>query len=255
MLEEVEAHMSLLLKETEANFKTFFADWRKEMDRVAAELAKENAVYLASYRRLISLQAWRSFLEPRISEGSLAFFLEAQNDGLTSHVFANVGSFRSALKALRSCIENVAFCLYYKDHPIEFRLWEQGTHKPPISDYFAYLEQHPQRVKVGQVDPMPPLSKEYSTLSKAVHASAKGFRMTNDVKTTLLFSEEKPGLNQWATRERVVILNLNLLLLAHYRENLAGAAEQGLREAIGFAVPNSVFAEVKTHLHVVLRKP
>jgi hypothetical protein len=247
--------MSLLLKETEENFKTFSADWRKELDRVEAELAKETAVHLTSYRRLISLQTWRVFLEPRISESSLAFFLEAQNDALTSHVHANLGALRSALKALRSCIENIAFCLYYKDHPVEFRLWENGNHRPPISEYFRYLEHHPQRVGLQQVDPMPPLLEEYSTLSKAVHASASGFRMTNDSKTTLLFSESKPRLHQWAAREKAVILNLNLLLIAHYRAELTGAAEPELREAIGLAVPTSKFSDVRAHLNVVLRKP
>ena len=247
--------MSLLQKETEENFRLFDGDWRKEMGHVANGLADQSDLYLASYQRLVSLQSWRAFLESRISEESLAFFLEAQNDALTSHVFANLGTWRAALKALRSCIENIAFCLYYKDHPIELRLWSNGNHKLPISDYLAYLESHPQRVTVAQVDPVPHLQKEYSTLSKAVHASAKGFRMTNDIKTTLLFSEAKASLNQWESRERVVITHLNLLLLAHYRAQLAGAAESGLREAIGLAVPASLFAEVQTHLAVVLRKP
>ena len=115
--------MSLLLKETETNFKNFDTAWRADMARVATELAKKDTIFLTSYRRIVSLQAWRTFLELRISADSLAFFLEAQNDALTSHVFASLGSWRSALKALRSCIENVAFCLYYKDHPVEFRLW------------------------------------------------------------------------------------------------------------------------------------
>lgn len=247
--------MSLLLKETEENFRTFDAEWRTEMARVAAELAKQGAIYLGSYRRIVSLQAWRTFLEPRISDSSLAFFLEAQNDALTSHVFANLGSWRAALKALRSCIENIAFCLYYKDHPVELRLWDTGKHKPPISDYMTYLEHHPQRVKVPKVDPMPHLEAEYSTLSKAVHASAKGFRMTHDVKTTLLWSDAKDSLEQWQTRESAVVTNLNLLLLAHFRDQLGGAAEAGLREAISMAVPAALFPDIKTNLKVVLRKP
>ena len=247
--------MSLLLKETETNFKNFDAAWRAEMARVAIELAKEDTIFLTSYRRIASLQAWRAFLEPRISADSLAFFLEAQNDALTSNVFASLGSWRSALKALRSCIENVAFCLYYKDHPVEFRLWTDGKHKPPISDYIAYLEQHPQRIKTATIDPMPHLQNEYSTLSKAVHASAKSFRMTNDVKTTLLWNEAKPSLSQWQTREAAVLTNINLLLLAHFRENLSGAAEAGLREAVSLAIPTAAYPEVKANLKVVLRKP
>jgi hypothetical protein len=247
--------MSLLLKETEQNFQQFGADWRSEMSRVSGELAKEQKIFLASYRRIVSLEAWRIFLELRISSESLAFFLEAQNDALTSHVFANLGSWRSALKALRSCIENVAFCLYYKDHPVEFNLWAIGRHKLPISDYLTYLEHHPQRVKVVSVDPMPRLQNEYSTLSKAVHASAESFRMTNDVRTTLLWSEAKSSLNQWQTREAAVLTNINILLLSHFREQLVGAAESGLREAIGLAVPNSQLPAIKAILKVVLRKP
>jgi hypothetical protein len=145
--------MSLLLKETEANFEAFDHDWRNSMAQVATELANDRAPFLMSYRRMVSLHAWRAFLEKRISESSLAFFLEAQNDGLTSHVFANLGSWRSALKALRSCIENVMFCLYYKDHPVELILWEKGLHRPQISDFITYLERHPQRVMVTTVDP------------------------------------------------------------------------------------------------------
>jgi hypothetical protein len=102
---------------------------------------------------------------------------------------------------------------------------------------------------------MPHLQNEYSTLSKAVHASAKSFRMTNDVKTTLLWNEAKPSLNQWQTREAAVLTNINLLLLAHFRENLSGAAEAGLREAVSLAIPAAAYPEVKANLKVVLRKP
>lgn len=88
--------MSLLLKETEANFDAFDSDWRRHMAEVSAELAKQQPRFLESYRRMVSLQAWRAFLETRVSEASLSFFLEAQNDALTSHVFANLGSWRSS---------------------------------------------------------------------------------------------------------------------------------------------------------------
>src|SRR5579863_3506727 len=208
--------MSLLLKETEANFSAFDGDWRKHMANVSADLAKQRSKYLESYRRIVSLQAWRSFLETRVSESSLSFFLEAQNDALTSHVFANLGSWRAALKALRSSIENVMFCLYYKDHPVEFVLWEAGQHKPPIADFISYLDRHPQRIKEATVDPIPHIQAEYATLSKAVHASAKNFRMTKDVKTTLLWSSAVASFGQWQTREAAVLLNLNLLLLVHF---------------------------------------
>jgi hypothetical protein len=247
--------MSLLLKETEANFKTFDSDWRTDMAAVTSELTKDSAVYLGSYRRLISLQAWRNHLEPRISEGSLAFFLEAQNDALTSHVFANLGSWRSALKALRSVIDNLLYTLYYKDHPVELRLWHEGKHKLTFAEHFTYLDNHPCRVEVTQIDAMPVLRAEYATLSKAVHASAKTFRMTKDIKETLLWSDAKDQQGKWQTREQAVVSHVNLCLLALFREQLQGASAGSLREAVGLAVPLSKFALVNTHMNVVLRRP
>jgi hypothetical protein len=225
------------------------------MADVSAELAKQQPKFLDSYRRMVSLQAWRAFLETRISDASLSFFLEAQNDALTSHVFANLGSWRSALKSLRSSIENVMFSLYYKDHPVEFTLWEMGQHKPPIADFISYLERHPQRVKEASVDPIPHIQAEYSTLSKAVHASAKSFRMTKDIKTTLLWSPTLASFGQWQTREMTVLLNLNLLLLVHFRAELGGAAGAPLREAVSLAIAAAKFSDIKTHLGVALRQP
>jgi hypothetical protein len=247
--------MSLLLSETEANFKKFDIDWRADQAAVSAELAEDKTAYLASYRRIVSLQAWRSFLETRISEGSLAFFLEAQNDALTSHVFANLGSWRSALKALRGCIDNILFCLYYKDHPVELRLWHEGKHKLTFAEHFTYLESHPERVLVPQLDATPILRAEYATLSKAVHASAKSFRMTNDIKETQLWSDDAAQLGKWQTREQVVITSVNYCLLALFRDQLEGGAAPALREAIGLAVPASRLSDIKTHMKVIIRKP
>jgi len=247
--------MSLLLSETEANFKRFDTDWRADLEAVSAELARNNETYLASYRRIVSLQAWRTFLETRISDDSLAFFLEAQNDALTSHVFASLGSWRSALKALRGCIDNVLYCLYYKDHPVELRLWHEGKHKLAFAEHFAYLDAHPDRVVVPQIDAMPTLRSEYATLSKAVHASAKSFRMTNDIKETQLWSEAAEQLGKWQTREQIVIEHINYCLLALFRRELEGAAAPTLRDAIGLAIPASRFADIKNHMKVIIRRP
>lgn len=54
--------MSLLLKETEANFKDFDGRWRDDLSHVSSELSKDCAPFLLSYRRIVSLQAWRAFL-------------------------------------------------------------------------------------------------------------------------------------------------------------------------------------------------
>jgi hypothetical protein len=240
--------MSLLLNETEANFKRFDNDWRADLTAVSVELAKDSAIYLTSYRRIASLQAWRSFLETRISDASLAFFL-------TSHVFANLGSWRSALKALRGSIDNVLFCLYYKDHPIELRLWHEGEHKLAFAEHFTYLENHPDRIIVPQIDAMPTLREEYATLSKAVHASSKCFRMTNDIKETQLWSDAVEQRGKWQTREQVVITHINYCLLALFRRELEGAAAPALRDAIGLVVPSSRFADIKNHMKVIIRRP
>jgi|SRR3984957_18813375 len=247
--------MSLLTKEIETNFGAFDVDWRRHLAETSSALSKQRPKFLESYRRIVSMQAWRAFLETRISEASLSFFLEAQNDALTSHVFANLGSWRSALKALRSSIENVMFCLFYKDHPVEFALWEMGQHKPPIAEFISYLERHPHRVRVPAVDPLPHIQAEYSTLSKAVHASARNFRMTKDIKTTLLWSDAVPSLGQWQTREAAVLTNLNLLLLAHFRAELSGGSAGPLREAVSLAIPPTSYSNIKTHLGVALRAP
>jgi hypothetical protein len=79
--------------------------------------------------------------------------------------------------------------------------------------------------------------------------------MTKDVKTTLLWSAAQASLGQWQTRENAVLVNLNLFLLAHFREELAGAAAASLREAASLAISAALYSDIKTNLCVVLRKP
>src|SRR5437867_1900885 len=137
--------MALLLKEIEANFDAFSTQWKAELGAVSAHLANERAYYVSSYIRVASLNAWReALLSGLISSGSLAFFLEAQNDAVISHVLASLGSWRSALKSLRSCIENVCSCLYYKDHPVELELWTAGNHRMDFINLIKYLWRHPE---------------------------------------------------------------------------------------------------------------
>jgi hypothetical protein len=134
-------------------------------------------------------------------------------------------------------------------------LWHSGKHKPTFNELFTYLEDHPARVTVASIDAMPTLRGEYSLLSKAVHASARSFRMTNNIKQTLLWSSASEQKGKWQTRERSVINNINLLLLALFRTNLSGASASGLREAIGLAFPASMLTAVRTHMGVVIPKP
>src|SRR5437870_9984913 len=102
--------MITLEAEVEANFQKFRTSNKAALLATTAALESQANKFFKSYRRIVSLQAWRSeLLETAISSGSLSFFLEAQNDALTSHALAGCGSWRSSLQALRSCIENVLF--------------------------------------------------------------------------------------------------------------------------------------------------
>ena len=110
--------MSVFTTEIEANFEAFNASWQKDLPLSISALEAQKEAFLKSYSRIASLNAWKTnVLKDRISDGSLAFFAEALNDALISHVFAHLGTWRSALMALRSCIENTYNCLYYKDQP------------------------------------------------------------------------------------------------------------------------------------------
>lgn len=247
--------MNLLLTEIRANFEQFSSNWQKELSVVITALSEDEAPYLLSYTRLTSLQAWRQHLDPLISADSLAFFLEAQNDALTSHVFARAGSWRSSLKALRSCIDNVLFCCYYMDHAVELELWSLGRHKPTFSELFSYLDDHPRSSNIPEIGAVALLRAEYSTLSKAVHASAKGFRMTKDIKETQLWTASKVSRDMWVKREQNVLSAVNLLLTALFRETLQGAAATGLRDVVALAIPKTKFAAIKKNLGVVLQSP
>ena len=206
-----------------------------------------------SYRGVCSLQAWRtSLLAEKIGPEALGFFLEGQNDALTSHVLAQVGAWRSALKALRSCIENVLFCLYYKDDPVELKLWETGKHAMAISALFAYFDKHPLVEGVpDSTNGLAVLKSEYPTLSRAVHGSAASFRMTGS-GSTQLWSSDAGSLGSWRTRETSTLTGLNLVLLSLYREELQGARLLNLRKAVSLAIPASNMPDIRRTFNVRL---
>lgn len=246
--------MAQLRKEIEAKFDEFSAQWRAEQGKIALELSGFRAQYLQSYARIGSLNGWREYiLVTVVPAGALAFFLEAQNDALVSHVFACFGSWRSALKALRSCIENVAFCLFYKDHPVELELWHRGQHRMEFATLWDYFSRHPQIASIDRASSgLDILRKEYSVLSRAVHGSGT-FRMTAGQDSTALWTSAKPNLGAWITRESTTLAGVNLLLLAMFREQLQGTRLPVLRALISLAVPTSRYATVKRSLDVSLR--
>lgn len=249
--------MNILRDEIEHNFELFRAAWPSEMEACRLSLLTHDSRYRATYVRLASLQAWRtSLLEDEMGVDSLSFFLEAQNDALVSFVLASLGSWRAALQSLRCGIENVLFALYYKDHSVELAQWEAGKHRLAFSALIGYLERHPLYLDLDpDISGIAVLKEEYSTLSKAVHASSRGFRMTTDNVETQLWNDDASRVGAWSTRARAVIGGLNLALLTMFRAKLQGAALPNLRKTIGFAIAPSHHREIRKALSVALYQP
>jgi hypothetical protein len=247
--------MSTPTAEIEAHFDAFTTSWKSELPESIASLDSYRDTFLRSYSRIISMNAWRSnFLENNISKGSLEFFGEALNDALISHVFARFGSWRSALKSLRSCIENTCYCLYYKDHPIELQLWELGKHRLGFSEVHNYLEQHPNLAPLrnASVTGLATIKDEYGTLSRAVHASARSFRMSPNVHKVAFWRPNEQSLGQWHSREKCTLSGLNLLLTAMFRESLSAAQQRSLRTALALVIPTSFHNKIKSKLNVTI---
>ncbi len=246
-----------IVDEIEQNFIAFEAQWPRDFSAAMNGLAVCRDIFLTSFVRISSFQAWRTcVLETVVSEDASAFFFEAQNDLLISHCLARSGSFRQALKALRSSIENVLFALYYKDHPIELIKWNLGQHKLGFSELMTYFEGHPliagRQINLTGLDL---LKSEYSTLSKAVHGSAKGFRMTERLGDVRLWIDDKASVGKWSARERDVIAGLNLLLLSIFQEHLQGAKVLGLRQVLGLSIKKPIRVAIKKDLGITLIGP
>ena len=249
--------MGALVEEVDAHFARFKENWRDELTGTMASLDASEPILKESYRRITSLNAWRGFLEAGIADEEVQkFFIEAQNDALTSHVLASMWSFLSALKSLRSCIENVLFTLYYKDHPIEMKLWLAGEHKMGFESLHKYLLAHPE---LKGIDPnhagLGSLKDEYSTLSRAVHASSSRFRMTDDDEQTNIWSDDVIKLRQWKTREDRTLASINKLLLSLNKASLTGTAHRGLRQAASFTLPTGARATLEESLGIALFDP
>jgi hypothetical protein len=243
-----------LQKELHKNFKIFQTELKDKFSESYSGLENHEQKYFLSYKRLSTLEAWRAFvIEQTLSPISLVFFVEAQNDALLSHTFARIGSWRAALQSLRCAIENILFCLYYKDHPVELELWHLGKHKVPISDYVNYLEKHPIFLSIApKISGIALLKKEYSTLSKAVHGSSINFRMTKPNIFPALMIPDFQQLNQWLAREAKSIQLINQLLMTIYCDDLQGAKVRNLRKSISFAVPEGMHESFRKILGIRL---
>lgn len=248
--------MSLLSDELDANAAAFLNRWKKDLDQNFASLAS-NEKFVKSYRRIAALQALRSTLILPCYDNEIGdFFVEAQNDALTSHVFASFGAWRSSLKALRSCIEDTFGALFFKDHPIELRLWKTGDFKLGFTSTHKYFVDHPDLYLCREgVSGLDALKEEYATLSKAVHGSAKGFRMTENSAGLLLWNSEASKLGSWETRHKKVIEGLCLLVVSLHAPKLQGASHPNLRAVLGHAIGSGRRKQLREQLHVHIDDP
>jgi hypothetical protein len=246
-----------LNREIDRNYEAFSGAWHAEMNRVYASIQGEDARFLGCYKRLVSFQAWRAeLLETLITEDAREFFLEAQNDGLVSLVLARLGSCRSALQSLRSCLENVLFATFYMDHPVELRQWHTGKHRVAFSALETYFLAHPDLNGVAiATEALNDMAVEYSTLSRAVHGSAVSFRMSAAQTGTQLWSDEKARIGKYVTRQARVLSDINIFLICLFRSHLQGASKLNLRKSISFAVPASRHQQIKTAIGVNLLVP
>lgn len=248
--------MTQLEKELENNHQAFLADWTAQAQQNWGKLSSQ-APFTRSYQLLSCLNAIQHTLVlPKFSVGSAAFFMEAQNDALVSHVNANVGSWRTALQSLRSCIENILCSIYYNDHPVELELWSQGEFRIWFADLHKYMLRHP-RISVLDipVTGLDALKSEYETLSKAVHASAINFRMTDGASKVLLWSTDSARLGAWSTRERHVIEAICSLLVCIFAGDLQGARNPQLRSMLSFATSAQRRKLIKSKLGVTISSP
>jgi len=247
--------MDQLKAEIQANFERSFDSTKSSIINALRDLDAHKDKFASSYSRLVSLQAWRSeLLHTVMGADSEAFFQEAHNDALMSHALARQGAWRVALMSLRSLIENTIFGLYYIDHPVELQQWHVGEHKLGFSETTTYLQRHPKLKNLpASVTGIDSLKAEYATLSKAVHGSAKSFRMTRDGTVIGLNINSAADLGAWISREAAAITSINLLLISFFSEHIKGAALPNLRKSISLSVPQSKHAAIKTSLHVTLR--
>jgi hypothetical protein len=245
-----------LREEIEANYRRFENDWKQSLSDSIAVTGKLDATFLESYSRLTTLQAWRAgLLDTLLPKESYWFYLEAQNDALISHIQARCGSWRSALKSLRSAIENVLFALYYMDHPVELSLWASGRFRITFSELQKYFNQHPNILNVPEsITGLGLIGHEYEKLSKAVHASSRDFRMTNEGRALSLWHSDVPRVGQWSTHEKRTIQGINLLLMTMFREKLSGTQQTSIRASLALIIPQQKYPIIAQALSVRIKK-
>lgn len=205
-----------------------------------------------SYARIAAINALKvDVVEPQFPKGAAHFFFEAHNDVLLSHVNASFGSWRPALQALRSFMENTMAAIYYLDHPIEFEKWSIGEFHVSPKEMRTYISEHPKLAKlVKELDLKAALDKEYGTLSKAVHGSNSLFRMTTTDGKINIANPSAAELGKWSARERSAVDICITALVGVLSHHFDGAKMQNLRAALRIAIQANSRAALKKHMDV-----
>lgn len=247
--------MIILKKEIDTNFEEFYETTPQTLSLSVKEASKYKEIYRESYRSITSLQAWRTFIEIKVGakRQGLDFFLEAQNDALVSHSLARQGAWRPALMALRSCIENALCCLFYLDHPVEYKLWESGQYRIGFTELVKYLDAHPNFSRISQhISGLEGIKAEYAQLSRAVHASSKAFRVTASGSILGLNIVSGSSISAWRTREKKLISSLSLILCTFFCEEIKGTSHLNLRKVISLSVSKKQKEHLKKDLNINL---
>ncbi|MBU2866015.1 hypothetical protein [Pacificibacter marinus] len=216
-----------------------------------------NKKLVESYARIAAINALKlDIVEPHFPQGAAHFFFEAHNDALISHVNASFGSWRSALQALRSFMENTMAAIYYLDHPVEFVKWSAGDFRMSPKEMREYISEHPKLDKLAkELDLKAALDNEYGTLSKAVHGSNMMFRMTTADGKTNIANPSLADLGKWSARERSAVDISITSLVGVLSDHLDGAKMQNLRAALSIAIQSNARAALKKHLDVSIHAP
>lgn len=243
-----------LLAESEENYKKFYAAWTAEAQKNWVLINASDRLLL-SYRRIAAFQGMKADLVgPLYTAHGMGFLNEAHNDLLVSHVSASMGAWRLALQSLRSFIENSLCAIYYNDHPVEHRNWERGKKKIGFSELVTYFEGHPDLAETpAALNGITIIKGEYKTLSIAVHASAKDFRMTDDVSHVLLWSTAKERINKWSSREGACLVGVALLFISLHKELLTGTKLTGVRSSLSFILAANARSKLKSEYKITVR--
>jgi hypothetical protein len=218
---------------------------------------KENSRLVESYARIAAINALKvDVVEPHVSAGAAHFFFEAHNDALISHVNASFGSWRPALQALRSFMENTMAAIYYFDHPVEFEKWGTGAFQISPRELREYTVGHPRLIKlVKELNLKSVLDNEYGTLSKAVHGSSTLFRMTGADGKTNFANASLVDLGKWSARERNAVDCCITALVGVLSIHLEGSKRPSLRAALSNAIQAKSRSALKKHMSVSIPSP